>query len=107
MILYWLFEHALWLTKSPDGRPVGTASIGSFHFDNPSQYYLLVLAFTVAGAVVYLNILRSGLGRAMEAVRDLPVVGQLVGINRRRTQLTAVAVGHLYAGCATTLCGGG
>ncbi len=105
MILYWFFEQALWLTKSPDGRPVGTASIGSFHFDNPSQYYLLVLAFTVAGAVVYLNILRSGLGRAMEAVRDLPVVGQLMGINLQRTQLTAFAVGHFYAGIAGALYG--
>lgn len=105
MILYWFFEQALWLTKSPDGRPVSFASIGSFHFDNPSHYYLLVLTFTVAGAVVYLNILRSGLGRAMEAIRDLPVVGQLMGINLQRTKLTAFAVGHFYAGIAGALYG--
>lgn len=105
MILYWFFEQALWLTKSPDGRPVSIASISGFHFSDPAHYYLLVLTFTVAGAVVYLNILRSGLGRAMEAIRDLPVVGQLMGINLQKTKLTAFAAGHFYAGLAGALYG--
>lgn len=105
IILYWFFEQALWLTKSPDGRPVGIVSIAGFYFDNPGHYFLLVLAFTIVGAIVYLNILRSGLGRSMEAIRDRPVVAQLMGINLRKTKLTAFAAGHFYAGLAGALYG--
>jgi len=105
VILYWFFEQALWLTKSPDGRPVGVASVAGFHFDDSAHYYLLVLAFTVAGGVVYLNLLRSGLGRSMEAIRDRPVVAQLMGINLQKTKLVAFAVGHFYAGLAGALYG--
>jgi branched-chain amino acid transport system permease protein len=105
IIIYWFFEQALWLTKSPDGRPVGIISIAGFNFDDPGHYYLLVLAFTVLGAIAYLNILRSGLGRSMEAIRDRPVVAQLMGINLQRTKLIAFAVGHFYAGIAGALYG--
>jgi branched-chain amino acid transport system permease protein len=105
VIIYWFFEQALWLTKSPDGRPVGIVTIAGFHFDDPGHYYLLVLVFTIAGAVVYLNILRSGLGRAMEAIRDRPIVAQLMGIDLRRTKLVAFTVGHFYAGLAGALYG--
>ncbi len=105
IILYWFFEQALWLTKSPDGRPVGIASIAGFYFDDPGHYFLLVLAVTAAGAVVYLNLLRSGLGRSMEAIRDRPVVAQLMGINLQKTKLVAFAAGHFYAGLAGALYG--
>ncbi len=105
IILYWFFEQALWLTKSPDGRAVGIMSIAGFYFDDPGHYYLLVLAFTVIGAIVYLNILRSGLGRSLEAIRDRPVVAQLMGINLQKTKLIAFAVGHFYAGIAGALYG--
>ncbi|MCC5907143.1 MAG: branched-chain amino acid ABC transporter permease [Balneolaceae bacterium] len=105
VILYWFFEQALWLTKSPDGRPVGIASIAGFHFDDSAHYFLLVLAFTVAGGVVYLNLLRSGLGRSMEAIRDRPVVAQLMGMNLQKTKLVAFATGHFYAGLAGALYG--
>jgi branched-chain amino acid transport system permease protein len=105
IILYWFFEQALWLTKSPDGRPVGIVSVAGFYFDEPGHYFLLVLAFTMAGAIIYLNILRSDLGRSMEAIRDRPVVAQLMGINLRKTKLTAFAAGHFYAGLAGALYG--
>jgi branched-chain amino acid transport system permease protein len=105
IILYWFFEQALWLTKSPDGRPVGIVSVSGFYFDDPGHYFLLVLVFTVIGAIVYMNILRSGLGRAMEAIRDRPLVAQLMGINLQRTKLIAFAVGHFYAGIAGALYG--
>jgi branched-chain amino acid transport system permease protein len=105
MILFWFFEQARWLTKGPDGRPVSTAAIGGFQFDNAAHYYLLVLVVTVVGAVVYLNILRSGLGRSLDAVRQHPIAAQLMGINLVRTKLVAFAAGHFYAGVAGALYG--
>lgn len=105
IILFWFFEQASWLTKGPDGRPVGIAVLAGIHFDDPAHYYLLVLGFTIAGAVVYLNILRSGLGRSMDAIREHPVVSQLMGVNLVHTKLMAFAVGHFYAGLAGALYG--
>lgn len=105
MILLWFFEQARWLTKGPDGRPVDTASIAGIDLGDAGHYYLLVLAFTVAGAAIYLNILRSGLGRALGAVREHPVAAQLMGVNLIRTKLAAFATGHFYAGIAGALYG--
>ena len=105
VILYWFFEQALWLTKGHDGRFVGALSIGVFSFDNPWYYYLFVLTFTVAGAVIYLNILRSGLGRSLEVIKDRPIVAQMMGVNLKNTKLIAFVIGHFYAGVAGALYG--
>lgn len=105
VILYWFFEQALWLTKGPDGRFAGVMTIAGFTFDNPWHYYLLVLAFTIAGAVVYLNILRSGLGRSMEVIKERPIVSQMMGVDLQRTKLIAFIIGHFYAGIAGALYG--
>lgn len=105
IILYWFFEQALWLTKSPDGRFVGIPEMMGFEFDDPWHYYLLVLVFTIAGAVVYLNILRSGLGRSMEVIKERPVVSQMMGVNLQQTKLIAFTIGHFYAGVAGALYG--
>jgi branched-chain amino acid transport system permease protein len=105
MILYWFFEQARWLTKGPDGRPVSAAVIAGFRFDEAAHYYLLVLALTAAGAVFYLNILRSGLGRALGAVREHPIGAQLLGVNLVQSKLVAFSAGHFYAGIAGALYG--
>ena len=105
VILYWFFEQAQWLTKGHDGRFVGALTIGGFSFDNPWHYYLFVLSFTVAGAVVYLNILRSGLGRSLEIIKERPIVSQIMGVNLQNTKLIAFIIGHFYAGIAGALYG--
>ncbi len=105
IILYWFFEQALWLTKSPDGRFVGIPEVMGFEFGDPWHYYLLVLVFTIAGAVVYLNILRSGLGRSLEVIKERPIVSQMMGVNLQRTKLIAFTIGHFYAGVAGALYG--
>lgn len=105
VIIYWFFEQALWLTKSPDGRFVGIPSVAGFEFTNPWHYYLLVLVFTIIGAVVYLNILRSGLGRSLEVIKERPIVSQMMGVNLTHTKLIAFTIGHFYAGIAGALYG--
>jgi len=105
VILYWFFQQALWLTKSPDGRFAGILSIAGFEFADPWHFYLLVLIFTIAGAIVYLNILRSGLGRSMEVIKERPIVSQIMGVNLSRTKLIAFTIGHFYAGVAGALYG--
>jgi branched-chain amino acid transport system permease protein len=105
VILYWFFEQAMWLTKGHDGRFVGALTMGGFTFNNAWHYYLLVLSFTVVGAVVYLNILRTGLGRSFEVIKERPIISQMMGIKLERTKLIAFVIGHFYAGIAGALYG--
>ncbi len=105
VILYWFFEQAMWLTKGHDGRFVGALTMGGFTFDNAWHYYLFVLSFTIIGAVVYLNILRTGLGRSFEVIKERPLVSQMMGIELERTKLIAFVIGHFYAGIAGALYG--
>jgi branched-chain amino acid transport system permease protein len=105
VILYWFFEQALWLTKSPDGRFAGVMTIAGFTFSDPWHYYILVLSFTIVGAVVYLNILRTGLGRSLEVIKERPIVSQMMGVNLTHTKLIAFTIGHFYAGVAGALYG--
>ena len=66
---------------------------------------MFVLAFTVIGAIVNLNILRSRLGRAFSAVRDRAIAAELMGINVFRTKMAAFGLSTFYAGVAGALFG--
>jgi len=65
----------------------------------PGLYYATLLV-TVLAAWTAANIGRSGLGRAMKAVRDNDVSAEIVGINVTRVKALAFAVGSFYAGLA-------
>lgn len=105
IILYWYFEVSRWLTGGQDGRFVDRPTIFGISFFDSHHYYLFVLAFTVLGAVVNLNILRSRLGRAFSAVRDRAIAAELMGINVFRTKMAAFGLSTFYAGIAGALFG--
>jgi len=105
IILYWAFEVSRWFTGGQDGRFVDRPTILGVSFFESHHYYLFVLAFTVIGAVVNLNILRSRLGRAFSAVRDRAIAAELMGINVFRTKMAAFGLSTFYAGVAGALFG--
>lgn len=103
IILYWIFEQSRWLTGGEDGRFVGRPTMIGINLQDGKVYYLLVLAFAVAGAVAYSNVLRSRAGRAFAAVRENPRAAEIMGINLFRTKLSAFAFATFYAGVAGAL----
>ncbi|MFH1242242.1 MAG: branched-chain amino acid ABC transporter permease [Pseudomonadota bacterium] len=105
IILYWAFEVSRWLTGGQDGRFVDRPTIFGISFFESHRFYIFVLAFTVIGAVVNLNILRSKLGRAFSAVRDRAIAAELMGINVFRTKMAAFGLSTFYAGIAGALFG--
>lgn len=105
VILYWAFEQSRWLTGGQDGRFVDRPTILGVSFFESERYYLFVLAITVIGAVINLNILRSRLGRSFAAVRDRPLAAEIMGINVFRTKLVAFGLSTFYAGVAGALFG--
>ena len=72
-------------------------------FDTPQEKYLLVLAIVTLMAVLAKNLVRSRIGRAWMAVRDMDVAAEVIGIRILRTKLIAFAVSSFYCGVAGAL----
>ena len=72
-------------------------------FDTPLRKYLLVLVIVAILALLAKNMVRSAIGRAWMAVRDMDVAAEVIGIRILRTKLTAFAVSSFYCGVAGAL----
>jgi len=72
-------------------------------FDTPLRKYLLVLSIVALLALLAKNMVRSAIGRAWMAVRDMDVAAEVIGIRILRTKLTAFAVSSFYCGVAGAL----
>ena len=72
-------------------------------FDTPVRKYLLVLAIVTVMALAAKNMVRSSVGRAWMAVRDMDVAAGVIGIRLMRTKLLAFAVSSFYCGVAGAL----
>jgi len=77
--------------------------IFGFPFDTPVRKYLLVLAIVVLMALAAKNMVRSSVGRAWMAVRDMDVAAGVIGIRLMHTKLLAFAVSSFYCGVAGAL----
>ncbi|MBI5909578.1 MAG: branched-chain amino acid ABC transporter permease [Betaproteobacteria bacterium] len=72
-------------------------------FDTPVRKYLLVLTIVVLMALAAKNMVRSSVGRAWMAVRDMDVAAGVIGIRLMHTKLLAFAVSSFYCGVAGAL----
>ncbi|MEP7181531.1 MAG: branched-chain amino acid ABC transporter permease [Betaproteobacteria bacterium] len=72
-------------------------------FDTPLEKYLLVLSIVSLMALAAKNMVRSEVGRAWMAVRDMDVAAEVIGIRIMYTKLTAFAVSSFYCGVAGAL----
>jgi branched-chain amino acid transport system permease protein len=78
-------------------------SILGYEFITPRDKYLLVVAVVAVMALAAKNLVRSGIGRAWMAVRDMDVAAEVIGIRIMHTKLTAFAVSSFYCGVAGAL----
>jgi branched-chain amino acid transport system permease protein len=78
-------------------------SILGYSFDSPLAKYLLVLTIVAVLALAAKNIVRSSLGRAWMAVRDMDVAAEVIGIRILHTKLMAFAISSFYCGVAGAL----
>ncbi len=74
-----------------------------YRFVSPEAKYLLVLAIVVLLALAAKNMVRSSVGRAWMAVRDMDVAAEVIGIRIMHTKLLAFAVSSFYCGVAGAL----
>lgn len=101
----WLLVKVGWFSND-SASGVITAQpivIAGFAFDTPVRKYLLVLGVVAVMALAAKNLVRSSIGRAWMAVRDMDVAAEVIGIRIMRTKLIAFAVSSFYCGVAGAL----
>ncbi|MEX0960660.1 MAG: branched-chain amino acid ABC transporter permease [Burkholderiales bacterium] len=101
----WLLVKVGWFSNySPSGViSAQDIVILGFAFDTPVRKYLFVLAIVAVLALSAKNLVRSRIGRAWMAVRDMDVAAEVIGIRIMRTKLIAFAVSSFYCGIAGAL----
>jgi branched-chain amino acid transport system permease protein len=78
-------------------------SILGYSFNTPVAKYLLVLSIVTLLALAAKNMVRSAMGRAWMAVRDMDVAAEVIGIRILQTKLLAFAISSFYCGVAGAL----
>jgi ABC-type branched-subunit amino acid transport system permease subunit len=69
-------------------------------FDSLASYYLLTLAFVLAGVLLLRRFLFAPFGYAMRAGRDSPMRAEAIGIHVKRVHWLAFAIAGAFAGIA-------
>ncbi len=69
-------------------------------FDSRAGFYLLTLAFAVAGVLLLRRFLFAPFGYAMRAGRDSPLRAEAIGIHVKRVHWTGFAIAGAFAGAA-------
>ena len=101
----WALTKFGWFTNH---NPSGVISaqkmvILGYRFETPVRRYLLTLCLVAILALAAKNMVRSRIGRAWMAVRDMDVAAEVIGIPMLRTKLLAFAVSSFYCGVAGAL----
>jgi branched-chain amino acid transport system permease protein len=101
----WLLVKVGWFSNYSASGVITAQKIEilGFVFDSPLRRYLLVLGIVALLALAAKNLVRSRIGRAWMAVRDMDVAAEVIGIRIMRTKLIAFAVSSFYCGVAGAL----
>ncbi|UCG06522.1 MAG: branched-chain amino acid ABC transporter permease [Desulfobacterales bacterium] len=103
-VIEWVLTHWKWVS----GGVFGTIDAPDLHvfgwiLDSPIKKYYLVLCILVFLVVVGKNLVRGQLGRNWQAIRDMDVAAEIIGVSLFRYKLIAFAVSSFYAGVAGSL----
>lgn len=105
IIMYVIRTPFAEITGGPIALQVPPVSLGGFTFKTETDFYYLILAFTVVMTLVTKSLTRSHVGRAFVAVRDNDIAAEAMGINLYRYKLLAFFIGCFYAGTAGAIWG--
>lgn len=108
--LIWMFTQNPWWTNySPAGVITAPprALFGDFYVTGtlatPVNKYLFLLCFVTVLALLAKNLVRSSLGRAWMAIRDMDIAAEIIGIRPMIAKLSAFAVSSFFIGIAGAL----
>ena len=102
----WVFGNFKWFTGEDKASMVVDTppmEILGYRLADTLDNYYLVLGFVIVMTLMAKNLVRSELGRAWMAIRDMDVAAEVIGIRPPQTKLLAFAVSSFYAGVAGAL----
>jgi branched-chain amino acid transport system permease protein len=101
----WCLTKIPWLTNYSSSGVITAQPIVilGYHFNEPVEKYLVVLAIVAVMALLAKNMVRSNVGRCWMAVRDMDVAAEVIGVRLMRTKLLAFAISSFYCGVAGAL----
>ena len=101
----WALTRFSWFTNDNPSGVISAQKIVIFgaRFESPVRRYLLTLSIVAVLALFAKNLVRSRIGRAWMAVRDMDVAAEVIGIPMLKTKLLAFAVSSFYCGVAGAL----
>ena len=101
----WAFATFPWFVGGAASMVIDTPkmTIFGYHITSTLDNYYLILGFVVAGTLFAKNLVRSQIGRAWMAIRDMDVAAEVIGIQPLYTKLSAFAVSSFYGGVAGAL----
>ena len=103
--IVWILTKVSWLSNDSSSGVITAQEmqIFGYKFVTPQAKYLLVLSVVTVLALMAKNMVRSSVGRAWMAVRDMDVAAEVIGIRIMHTKLLAFAVSSFYCGVAGAL----
>lgn len=101
----WTITHFGWFTNySPSGViSAPPMTILGFPIKSAESRYLFTLAFVIVMGLMAKNLVRSEIGRAWMAIRDMDVAAEVIGIPMLKAKLWAFAISSFYCGVAGAL----
>jgi branched-chain amino acid transport system permease protein len=101
----WVFGSFAWFTGGSMTMVLDTPPFDLFGYPIESKLdnYYMALAFVIVMTVAAKNLVRSELGRAWMAIRDMDVAAEVIGIRPLQTKLLAFGISSFYAGIAGAL----
>ncbi len=103
-IIEWVLTHWQWVSGGVFGTiDVPDLQIFRWHLDTPVKKYYLVLCVVLVMVIFGKNLVRGQLGRNWQAIRDMDVAAEIIGVSLFRYKLIAFAVSSFYAGVAGAL----
>ena len=88
------------LTHGDDGFHVPPAILARFVFDSDKKLFYLVQPITIGMILVAINIVRTRVGRAFQAIRQSEIASQTMGIHLAKYKTSAFAVSAFFTGVA-------
>ena len=101
----WVFATFPWFVGGAMSMVIDTPAMTLFGYPIVSSLdnYFLVLGFLIVMTLLAKNLVRSEIGRAWMAIRDMDVAAEVIGIRPLYTKLSAFAVSSFFAGIAGAL----
>ncbi|MDP6552793.1 MAG: branched-chain amino acid ABC transporter permease [Arenicellales bacterium] len=104
-LIEWVITHFGWFTNYSSSGVITAPAIAvlGIPIETPEARYVFTIAIVIVLAITMKNLVRSEIGRAWMAIRDMDVAAEVIGIHPLRTKLLAFAISSFYCGISGAL----